>query len=82
MRILISVKHLEECLTYSKHQISVKCYCVINNKPSAHGYTSEMRCVFVTEVGTVGLGLPSNSLICNLLDVSRPCLLSGPIVRA
>lgn len=64
------VKHLEECLTYSKHQISAKCYyCAIDNNPSAHGYTSEVRYVFVTEVGTVGLGLPSNSLICNLLDV-------------
>lgn len=48
------VKHLEECLTYSKHQISDKCYCAINNNPLARGYTSEVRHVFVTEVGTVG----------------------------
>lgn len=64
------VKHLEECLTHSKNQISIKhYYCVINNHPFAHRYNSEVRYVFVTEVGTVGLGLPSNPFMCNLLDV-------------
>lgn len=74
------VKHLEECLTYSKHQISAKCYyCAINNNPLAHEYSSEVRYVFVTEVGTVGLEIHSY-VICWMSVRSR--LLSGPVVSA